>query len=83
MGNTIIQTNRPIYKIAQEIMLIWPNVYFGAKPYLIAMLALTDINSKYGMDSSESIISYFLSNSSSFRGPEAKKLKNELKTIIK
>ena len=77
------QAKRPIYRIAQEIFLYWPNVYFGAKPYLTIMLGLSDITDVYGFDSARSIINYFLANAASFKGPEARRLKTELKTIIK
>jgi hypothetical protein len=74
---------RPICEIAKDISKAWKNVYFGAVPYLSAMLALDSVNDNYGMDSGRSIVAYFLSNAQSFRGPEARKLKAELKALIK
>jgi hypothetical protein len=53
-------------------------VYFGAVPYLEAMLTMSG-DEGYGLDSTASIVLYGLSNMSSFRGPEAKALKVELK----
>jgi len=74
-------TNRPIHVVAGEIRAEWKKVYFGAVPYLTAMSSLSDIRDNYGMDNAKSIILYFLSNASGFRGPKAKELKAELKKI--
>jgi hypothetical protein len=74
--------HRAINVIARDIQKVWGSkLYFGARPYLCAMLSLRDINDSYGMDSAKSIIVYFLANASTFRGPEAKGLKLELKKI--
>ena len=72
---------RPIHEIAADIRRLWKKPYFGASPYLRAMLLLDDINSRYGLDSARDIIVYFLANASTFRGEEARKLKAELKEI--
>ena len=82
------QTQRSISEIALEIRKDWKatsknGIYFGAKPYLDAMLNLTDKTSRYGLDSSSSIVNYFLANASTYRGTKAKELKAELKAIIK
>ena len=74
---------RPINQIAQDIRKEWKNVNYAAKPYLFAMFELTDKNSRCGYDNANSIILYFLSNASTFRGQRAKDLKNELKQHIK
>ncbi len=78
---------RKIYQIAQDIKNTWKaqsknGIYFGAVPYLDAMLTLEDKNSTYGMDSADSIIRYFLANASTFKGEQAKALKTELKQVI-
>lgn len=74
---------RQIYEVASEIKREWKNVYFGAVPYLSAMHSLRDKNSTFGCESAKSIVLYFLSNASQFKGEKAKDLKNELKAIIK
>ena len=75
---------RPIYEIAREIKKVWGSkVNYAAKPYLDVMFTLTDKTSVYGMDSAKSIVVYFLANASSFRGEDAKRLKDELKQVIK
>lgn len=82
MLNTIEKnTVRPLYVIAQDIYKSWPKVNYAAKPYLEAMTELTSIEDKYGYDNARSIVLYFLSNASSFRGDQAKALKLELKSI--
>lgn len=75
---------RPIYQIAQEIQQDWGSkVNFAAKPYLDAMYSLNKIEERYGMDSGRSIVAYFLSNASTWRGPVAKRIKSELKKMLK
>jgi hypothetical protein len=75
--------HREIREIAKEIDVLWNNIYFGARPYLCAMLSLTDKHSTYGLDSAVSIVQYFLSNASGFRGEAARRLKAELREVIK
>ena len=72
---------RPIYVIAKEIKKVWAKVYFGAVPYLDAMLCVENVNDRYGTESAKTQIIYFLSNASTFRGEEAKRIKIELKQI--
>jgi hypothetical protein len=74
--------NRYLFEIAEDIYKNWSNIYFGAIPYLHAMMQLRDINDKYLYDDASSVVRYFLSNASSFRGPMAKQLKNELKQLL-
>lgn len=74
---------RPIYVIAAEIRKTWPKVYFGAVPYLDAMFWLGDITDTYGYDSADSIVRYFLSNASTWRGEDARRIKAELKGMLK
>lgn len=76
--------NRAIYQIAKDIKSEWGSkIYFGAVPYLEAMHFLSNKNDKYGYDNADSILRYFLSNASSFRGENARKLKEEIKNILK
>lgn len=72
---------RPIAEIAEDIRLAWPKPYFGAVPYLGAMLRLGSIHDTYGEDSAKSIVLYFLSNATTFRGEDARRLKAELKAL--
>ena len=70
---------RPIHTIASDIRLTWRNVYFGAVPYLSALRSMATVEDNYGMDDGKSIVLYFLANASTFRGPDARRLKAELK----
>lgn len=55
-------------------------------PYLNAyvkpMLYIDNITDKYGADDGEYVVTYALSNLSHWRHPQAKALKDELKTIL-
>lgn len=75
---------RSLSVIANEIRKDWGNkIYFGAVPYLEAMMTLDKITDKYMFDSAETIVIYFLSNASSWRGEKAKSIKKELKDMLK
>ena len=74
---------RQIHEIAKDIRRAWPKPTFSAVPYLNAMGNLTTVNDSFGFDSAKSIILYFLSNAASFRGEEARVLKQELKELMK
>ena len=76
-------THRPIYEIAREIDRTWPKVWFGAVPYLRAMHQIDTINEMYGCDTAKSVIIYFLSNATTWRGEDARRIKAELKGMIK
>lgn len=79
MGN-----KRTFQQIARDIKSVWLNVYFGAVPYLEAMLTLdtSDPNDMYLYDTAGDIARYFLANAQTFRGANANKLKAELKSML-
>lgn len=58
-------------------------VYFGAVPYLDAMYSLGSTKDNYGADSGKSIVTYFLCNASTWKGPVAKEIKAHLNKCIK
>lgn len=75
-------------QIAVIIALDWkkngkPNVNFGAVPYLDAMFTLNSVSDFYFADSGKSIVAYFLSNASTWKGEVAKLVKKELNKRIK
>lgn len=74
---------RPLNVIAREIDSTWPNVNYAARPYLDAMLCLYSMDDSYFMDSADSIVRYFLSNASTWRGADARRIKAELKGMLK
>ena len=65
-------------QIAREIRKDWKKVYFGAVPYLDAMSTLNSINDNYFADSGRSVVLYFLSNATTWKGETAKAVKKEL-----
>ena len=79
---------RPLHLIAQEILRHRsariakgnpPNWTTWALPYLHAMVTMRDAKQAYGADSGTSVVAYGLSNLEGFRGPDAKRLKAELR----
>ena len=75
--------NRPLYTIAAEISQDWKKPYFGAVPYLQAMSTLDSVEDNYIHDSGKSIVLYFLSNATTWRGETARRVKAELKALCK
>ena len=75
-------SNRSLSTIAREIRSDWKKPYFGAVPYLDAMLSLDSIDDEYYYDGAETIVIYFLSNAATYRGETAKRIKLELKSIL-
>lgn len=73
---------RTLSEIAHEIILTWKKPFFGAVPYLRAMAKLSGPGDKYGADDADSIVRYFLANASTYRGPDAKRIKAELREMI-
>lgn len=76
-------TARPLHEIAQEIRKEWPKPYFGAVPYIQAMRLLIGVTDVYGSDDAESIVLYFLYNARTWRGETARRIKAELKGMLK
>ena len=76
-------TTRMIDTIAYEIIADWKNMSIHARPYVNAMLSLRRVNDSYGCDDARGIILYFLSNAGSWRGETAKRIKAELKGMLK
>lgn len=74
---------RSLSTIAAEIRADWKNVYFGAVPYLQAMRSLDSIGDVYGYDDARSIVLYFLSNATTWKGETARRIKAELKAMLK
>lgn len=73
--------SRSLATIAREIRADWTKPYFGAVPYLSAMQSLDSIDDSYGYDDARSIVLYFLSNATTWRGSKAREIKAELKAL--
>jgi len=80
---TKTKTPRPLYIIAEEIYCSWPKVNYAAVPYLEAMSFLSSIGGAVGADEGRTIVMYFLANASSYRGETARRIKVELKSMLK
>jgi hypothetical protein len=74
---------RSLAAIAREIRRDWRPVWFGAVPYLDAMASLDTVHDKYGEDGAAGIVRYFLGNAATWRGETARRVKAELKAMIK
>jgi len=76
--------SRPLYVIAAEIRTTWGrNISNHAMPYILAMLQLSDIKDYYYADPADHIVRYFLANAGGWRGEDARRLKAELKGLLK
>ena len=74
---------RKIHEIASEILQDWKKPYFGAIPYIEAMLQLNTIHDDYYLNTAESVVIYFLANAQTWRGETAKRIKAELREMLK
>lgn len=87
-GKLTLMAHRPLYKIAADIdrdigLGKWSaraNCY--AMPYLQAMRELNAMSDRYGCDSAQSIVAYFLANAQTWKGETARQIKAELKGMI-
>ena len=77
------QGARPLNQIASEIALDWPRPGFAAVPYLRALATLRSMDDRYGADSARTVVAYFLSNATQWRGPVARRIKAELREMLK
>ncbi len=88
------KNKRAFSDVANEVFILWrkkygnnkfPVSFIGAVPYLQAMLSCstTDKNALYGCETLETVVLYFLANVTSWRGEDAKRIKAELKEMIK
>ena len=75
--------NRSLSVIAAEIRKDWKKPYFGAVPYLNAMMCLDKITDNYGFDSGKMIVLYFLGNAGTWKGETARRIKKELNAMAK
>lgn len=75
--------HRSIASIAREIERDWKKPYYGAVPYLRAMRSLNSIDDHYGLDSASEVVNYFLANATSWRGETARRIKAELKSMMR
>jgi hypothetical protein len=75
--------HRSLSRIAADIAADWTKPYFGAVPYLEAMVDLDQITDRYYEDDAEDVVRYFLANATTWRGETARTIKAELKELLK
>ncbi len=80
---------RPLHAIARDVARHWRDkngvskVWFGAVPYLRAMATLETMDDAYGADDAHTIVIYFLANAQTWRGEHARRIKRELKGMLR
>lgn len=77
----------PLNRIAAEISVAFHPLKRAAyavacRPYIEAMLEMTDAKGHYGIDPGEEIILRFLHNATRWKGPQADKIKSQLRQHI-
>ena len=72
---------RTLKQLASEINDDWTNINTYALPYLHAMYELESIDDSYGLDSAKSVVLYFLSNATTWKGEKAREIKKELNKL--
>ena len=77
---------RTIKAIVADITSEWGEkvntVGYAAKPYLDALANIETAEEYYGADKAEHLVRYLLSNLAQFKGPQARALKEELRSHL-
>lgn len=76
---------RTFKEIVKEIRTLWSKPYVGAVPYLEALGTInsSDKDAPYLFEMAADLVPYLLSNMTTFRGADAKRIKAELKEMVK
>lgn len=84
---------RTVSRVAGEILSLWSRPDPGALPYLEAMLSMDyssfthpdspTLERMYGAEPSRDVVARFLANASTFRGEDARRIKGELREILR
>ena len=74
---------RSIAVISAEIRSDWKDVTPEAKPYLEAMACIDRLTDIYGFGSGRMIVTYFLSHARKWKSDRAKRIKTELRDMLK
>jgi hypothetical protein len=75
--------HRLLFEIAAEIEGDWTALHGAAQPYIDAMKELRGASGRYGMETGSDIIQGFLNNAQTWRGEVARRVKLELRAILK
>ena len=60
-----------------------PFYIIHSRPYLKEMLSMDKVTDPVGLEDGEMVILYFLNNAHNWRGPQARRLKAELNSMLK
>ena len=74
---------KKLYEIAQTVVRdhreTGQKVNYALKPWLDALGSISELTDNYGAESGRTVVAYFLSNASQYKGATAKAVKAELK----
>lgn len=74
-----LRVARPVYKIAQEIHRLWSPIGHSAVPFVDAMLLMERVHNNVDGVPGRAVIEGFLHHAQDWRGPDASRIKAELK----
>jgi hypothetical protein len=75
--------HRPLNEIAAEIAADWTARHGAAQPYIDAMRELRTADQRSGIETGSDMIQGFLINAQTWRGEVARRVKLELKAILR
>jgi hypothetical protein len=75
--------HRPLNEIAAEIAADWTARHGAAQPYIDAMRELRTADQRTGIETGSDMIQGFLINAQTWRGEVARRVKLELKAILR
>lgn len=75
--------HRSLSEIAAEIHADWKALHGAAQPYMDALSEVRSARDRYGVETGSDMIQGFLNNAQTWRGPVARRVKAELKAILK
>ena len=79
-----MEKTRPLHEIADEIKRLWKPMYFAAVPYVNEMQRIAELGDGVGWyDNGRSIVNYFLANAQTWKGEDARRIKQELRNKLK
>lgn len=74
---------RSIKDIAADVRAHWRPVHGSAEEYVAAMEKLDKVTDRYGADTAVAVLTYFLGAAATWKGPDAQRIKDEIKALLK
>ncbi len=75
--------HRPLSEIATEITADWTAKRGAAQPYMDAMSELRNATDRHGIETGSDMIQGFLNDAQTWRGEVARRIKVELRAILR